>query len=300
MKILFKYYSDKLDAEYFNEPTLKLTSSATLNDPFERIIPRELSEITQDMYKGAKIENHSFSRTFNKITNDIYIHSCGIVSLSETPRNILMWAHYTNQHKGICIGYEREMLTKNEKQHSDYPSFYKPIKVNYDNRRFDKFTDSIDGATLNDKRKNILIKSLTTKSNDWIYEKEHRIIIPMLDYDDIKYIGRGTFFSDYGNYIEKTGESSFRVKDSNLEIIYMICTDPDFIFRKKIDKTSLTSIYFGCNIDQDYKFNIINMIKSNNHFLNINLYQMEPDQNEFELIVRPIDINTEKRVRKLF
>ena len=34
------------------------------------------------------------------------LSSIGIFSLSETPDNPLMWAHYSEDHQGICIGFE--------------------------------------------------------------------------------------------------------------------------------------------------------------------------------------------------
>ncbi|MBL0568965.1 DUF2971 domain-containing protein [Aeromonas hydrophila] len=298
MDVLYKYYSDKLDADYFDKPTLKLTSSATLNDPFEKIVPSDLDEMTLEMYSAAtnKDSKIKLSRTFNNITNRIYNRACGIVSLSETPRNILMWSHYTNQHKGICIGYKSNMLVNKEKENPDYPCHYQPIKINYDNRRFDKYTDIIKGATLSEVRREILTKSLTTKSNDWMYEKEHRLIIPMLDYDDIKYIGKDSLSLLLGDSIEITSENTFKVRPGNEILINNFLDSSDYMFRKDINKSDIVSIYFGCDISQKYKFEILKKIQSGYNANQIKLFQITPHKNEFELIPRPVDI----KLRHLF
>ncbi|WPC71578.1 DUF2971 domain-containing protein [Aeromonas hydrophila] len=108
---------------------------------------------------------------------NLIIERNGIVSLTETPRNILMWAHYANQHEGMCIGYKKSAFEKMSTSEI-YPQFQisqtVPVKVNYDNCRFsDEFFEGKDHRAY----KEILTAHYLTKSDEWIYEKEHRSII---------------------------------------------------------------------------------------------------------------------------
>lgn len=41
-----------------------------------------------------------------------FLYNCGILSLSATPRSILMWAHYGAQHSGICFEFNRSPTDK--------------------------------------------------------------------------------------------------------------------------------------------------------------------------------------------
>lgn len=90
------------------------------------------------------------------------ISSLGVVCFSESSSNILMWSHYADSHKGICLVYDSEKRPiKNWKK-------YKFHKIKYDvNRQIDILTVGFENA---------FFALLTTKSIDWVYEKEHRLI----------------------------------------------------------------------------------------------------------------------------
>ncbi|EPO6696957.1 DUF2971 domain-containing protein [Pseudomonas aeruginosa] len=91
----------------------------------------------------------------------------GILSLAERYSCPLMWSHYADQHKGICIGYEV----------TDSP--YPPLKVQYGGSREilgsqiaammrsgGRAQDEVDAAVL------------LRKARSWAYEKEWRSIAP--------------------------------------------------------------------------------------------------------------------------
>ena len=44
-----------------------------------------------------------------------YINSIKICSLSSEYKNFLMWSHYANLHKGICIAYDISNINKYDK-----------------------------------------------------------------------------------------------------------------------------------------------------------------------------------------
>lgn len=83
---------------------------------------------------------------------------------SEEKDSILMWSHYANKHKGICVCYDPLDVLANEK--CLFPVWYKTEKVNPYMR------NENEGIKLNDRIKEIFIQ----KAPEWGYEKEWRII----------------------------------------------------------------------------------------------------------------------------
>jgi hypothetical protein len=96
----------------------------------------------------------------------------GILCLSEVRDSLLMWGHYTDNHQGFVIGFD-----------SDHPFFSK--------RRSDKdefgFLRRVDYAH---QRPQVTLKNtespvwFSTKSEQWSYEKEWRIVRVLSEADD--------------------------------------------------------------------------------------------------------------------
>ncbi|WP_133480200.1 DUF2971 domain-containing protein [Cognatilysobacter segetis] len=88
------------------------------------------------------------------------VEMAGILSLAERADHVLMWSHYTNSHKGICLRF---------KATPDIPFFARAQPVIYQRERpslnpvRDSAYDQIDKAVL-------------TKADYWEYEKEWRIV----------------------------------------------------------------------------------------------------------------------------
>lgn len=112
---------------------------------------------------------------------DNYFNDIGVLSLSNNCDIPLMWSHYTDSHKGFCIGFDEEhdFFDKFE------PAFgiEKINKVYYsENRPFLELRT--DKANLDDiKKKNINI--LCTKSKHWDYENEFRMIRKLVKPDEL-------------------------------------------------------------------------------------------------------------------
>lgn len=102
---------------------------------------------------------------------------------SKIPNAPLMWSHYSDECKGVCIEWDIQTLSDNniflEVLYSDNKpqiDLYKFIRVflgyDYLKEKFDE----------NDKHlKEDLVKLIVTKSKDWEYEKEVRIVLSKSD-----------------------------------------------------------------------------------------------------------------------
>ena len=92
----------------------------------------------------------------------------GITCLSEVPDSLLMWSHYANNHRGFCVS--DNLLALNQKLQ------FSAIPVLYTQERVCLRSIPLDQDALNKETMSLFIQSLTSKSPEWSYEKEWRII----------------------------------------------------------------------------------------------------------------------------
>lgn len=90
----------------------------------------------------------------------------GISCLSESEKSLLMWAHYANNHCGMCVEYDLLEINRQLK--------FSPVPVIYSDDRV--CLDIVNLETLEPDAIKIFVESLTSKSLEWSYEKEWRII----------------------------------------------------------------------------------------------------------------------------
>ena len=96
----------------------------------------------------------------------------GVLSLSETPDNLLMWAYYAKYHQGYCLEFstqdENPLTKENYLNNSQYTQ-----KVNYNNEYPTYKTLNIMDANKDDLAKKLLFH----KSEEWQHEKEWRVLV---------------------------------------------------------------------------------------------------------------------------
>lgn len=119
----------------------------------DRIIKERIGS---GVFKDSKYSKEYHENFIKNINREI-----GIFSLSENNSNILMWSHYADSHKGYCVGLYFNILLK-------IVGSIGP--VTYTNK-FPKL-ELLPKSPVKD-----FMKLLTTKSKDWEYEKEIRILI---------------------------------------------------------------------------------------------------------------------------
>ena len=89
----------------------------------------------------------------------------GVVCLSEVCDSILMWSHYAENHKGVCF----EFIRAEDNALGDSESC-SPVK-------YDRHYPIIDLGQMLLKQDGETFESMMkTKSGDWAYEKEWRLI----------------------------------------------------------------------------------------------------------------------------
>lgn len=181
VKSLFKYYPiAKNQISALAQRKLWYSKPAGFNDPFDTrfYVDGELRKYV-NVNDTTKI-NHAFNENMSSavvkkkvsLEQDLInftkeIEDLGILSLAESNKNLLMWAHYADDHKGMCLEFTR----KKNNLFSDDKSVHKiHYSESHPTLRAKALSDPI--ATEASKR-----RILYTKSSHWEYEEEWRHIV---------------------------------------------------------------------------------------------------------------------------
>ena len=146
------------------------SSIEQLNDPCEAITDtKKVKKILNYIGQKVGIKDKEDLKLINDNTDEVLSmdNKMGVYSLSKTPLDELLWAHYANSHKGFCIEYDLDILLKNDGENHihSFPVLYsnKPPSIG--------FWDLIRNE------QNSMIKKFAFhKSKRWEYEQEHRIV----------------------------------------------------------------------------------------------------------------------------
>lgn len=152
---VFKFLSSEFALKSLHEKRLKISSIHDLNDPFE-LLPFDLSN---------KEERRALHRARNVLTADK-----GLLCFSASWRDPVIWAHYSDKHRGLCLGFEVPDATAKIVTYlpERLPFPVKPLNIGH-------------SETM-----------LFTKFINWEYEKEMRVWAELKDEEN------GLYFKDFG------------------------------------------------------------------------------------------------------
>lgn len=140
---VYKFLNCKYGLRSLRERRLKISEIGSLNDPFD-LIPFDLSD--PELRKGIIASR-----------NKIGVHR-GLLCFSRHWHNPVMWAHYADSNKGLCLGFDLPDGGEPTFHAVDY--IEQPIKLTH-----------IDA--------NVASKMLFTKYAHWAYEEEIRVWAPL-------------------------------------------------------------------------------------------------------------------------
>lgn len=181
---LYKYKEvNKNTLSILRNCEIYFASPSQLNDPYDCRIG--IKESLESAYDSSAVIRHyvdNGSSLLNLWENmDGDIENSGILSLSEQPANTIMWTHYANEHKGICLGFffphkwicdpEQLMIGGSIVHYHENNPFISLIhncyKDNYENGSPPPWEDVWP---------QMMINGLVTKTEDWAIEQEYRVI----------------------------------------------------------------------------------------------------------------------------
>lgn len=152
----------------FNDPfdcTIPALNTATPEEALECVeyllskgdfSPGHQTIARQEAAEGRIVNPDRVEMAWNKSLGEM-----GVVCFTESPDNLLMWAHYASKHEGVCLGFEG-LSERLDVQHALYAKTLPRIKL------VDLFPPKNLEATK---------VRLRSKSCHWNYEREWRFII---------------------------------------------------------------------------------------------------------------------------
>jgi hypothetical protein len=140
----------KFAERILEEKRFKLSTVPEANDPFELL--------------GASVGERR-ARQLYRLLHSHLSESVGMLCTSRTWESPVMWAHYGDKHKGVCLGFDV----------ADAEAY----QVKYEPRRLTGLLEHIGrGDLLNEPQMRTI---LTTKFKDWAYEREWRFFAGLND-----------------------------------------------------------------------------------------------------------------------
>lgn len=178
---VYKYYSDSsLNLDALKSNKMWYSAPCNFNDVFDCDVTVDEDQLFKSiqaypgvqgvrigspMWKQMKSQTKSSARGMREMFSQMR-SQMGITCLSELDDSLLMWAHYANNHRGMCVEYELMEINRQLK--------FTPIPIVYSEDR--ACIGSLNPDTVERETTKVFLESLTAKSSEWSYEKEWRII----------------------------------------------------------------------------------------------------------------------------
>lgn len=199
--ILYKYYGFQAGINALKSQKLGFREAQFFNDPFDL----------------TYIDNSSQYADLERIVN-FFKTNCAVLSLTRNPYNPLMWAHYGDEHRGFCIGYDiDDELLKSDAHNlipvndgdviytslkevseikDDFSAVWRNLQFVKNKRDLLLDSDEMQKAVIE-----LLRKLLLYKHSAWSYEEEVRVVKVHQPLDvelgsEHGELGVGHFFSD--------------------------------------------------------------------------------------------------------
>ena len=214
----------------------------------QSLVPREFLRFYARMATPAALDHapellDGFTGAIRSGLYKGFNENIGVLALTEKADNLLMWAHYAQNHKGFVIEFDHDHKYFNQQLH---PS--------------DEFRH-IRKVVYSDKRPNVRISTFEdaadiflTKSTEWTYEQEWRIMRPLQDAAEV---------------IQLDGDA-----------IHLFSFPPDCV----------TGIVFGCRMLADVKKEMTEYLSNEESYSHVKMYNSVLDEREFKLNIVPTEI----------
>lgn len=119
----------------------------------------------------------------------LFIQSRGILSLSRTPTDPLLWSHYADGHSGLCLGFDSDLLDlqgvfiRDDITYASKPPYVDLfLKMTEELGEFvrpwddQKYPDEQGDKFYTSQLARLMRANLLVKSEKWKYEEEYRMI----------------------------------------------------------------------------------------------------------------------------
>jgi hypothetical protein len=163
MMRLYYFVSANYALENIIKRRLKIARLNDLNDPFE--------------FMCVDMRDSEIRKAFRETLSDLSERT-GVLCFSRAWHNPVLWSHYADKHKGVCLGFDIP-------EGAVMPVGYEPERLKINKTR-DLKAGEIGESTMR--------RILATKFEGWRYEDEVRVFV-RLDKPDTK---TGLYYKDFG------------------------------------------------------------------------------------------------------
>ncbi len=239
---MFKFYSIP-DLEVLNSilgktPSIRFASAYNLNDPFELKFNLSINpDAKEHKDEFFKIQPDGTLEEFNEWCEDVKTKGNFVWHIEQEQRNTLskhitlcsftadnknnlMWSHYANNHRGICVQYSSVLF------------FYLETVEKYLSASKVKYSKTPPRVDMLENVYSKTAKMIFNKQIEWKYEKEYRVAL-FSDYET-DYIGIG---SELIKAVYIGSRASQEIINSVLELT----------------KSSNIEVYYGITMGETYE-----------------------------------------------
>lgn len=200
-KHLYKFVTWEKDyhKQILSDGTIFFTSAEKFNDPFDSSVPLRYDYGTDeqiiDLYKRhLHMMNPTYSADYlqklaieffdkklindpQKIKENVKFQNewakskYGIFVLTTEFQNILMWSHYADSHRGICVRFNIDKF----RNYIENDCIKKDLIITWHKVTYENKYPLLNPFELDDTE--VVMKPLTVKADDWKYENEYRFIL---------------------------------------------------------------------------------------------------------------------------
>lgn len=161
-----------LPAPVFNDPfdcniPVQIDLLVSNQEEFEAYVSKHNKEFEQappEIKEAVRKEwlTKEFREEYELFQQNKFKEDFGVLCLTSSPDNLLMWSHYGKSHTGLCVGLDISILVELEVFSTFGPVHYTNIYPNISPQEYDL---------------NGVYKQLFYKSLDWSYENEYRVVL---------------------------------------------------------------------------------------------------------------------------
>ena len=151
---VYNFTSEKWALEAIKLRRIKVSRFSDLNYPFELL--------------GLELKTKEDRKAFKKLKDEVD-ELIGPICFSKIWKNPVLWSHYGDKHKGICLGFD---IIDEWAYEIDYVG--------------ERLKDDIEGHVSDMLEETLGHKLLTTKFEHWHYEEEVRMIVNLKDMEYAK------------------------------------------------------------------------------------------------------------------
>lgn len=223
-------------------PDILADEYAKLPAQFRRRVPlKRFQELAKAQLPELKAQLQGFTEMAvpmaQRIMSEKFEEMVGILCLTESPANLLMWAHYADSHQGFVVEFD-----------ADSPFFDQRENPEDDLRHLRK-------VIYREQRPSLVLSEMEdfspflTKGVDWSYEAEWRMMLPLSSAPVV--IGEGptaVHLYEFPKFAIRSVILGCRIPEPKaLEIRQVLCTNEEFkdvlCLRAQVDETHYRLVF---------------------------------------------------------